>query len=60
MTIRKMDSIPKKSEVQLMKDEFDELVKAANMIAIAKLLLREGIIDNGSYNSIVHKIKTPA
>ncbi len=43
-----------------MKDEFDKLVKVANMIAIAKMLLREGIIDNGLYNSIVHKIKTPA
>lgn len=43
-----------------MKTGFNELVKNANMIAIAKMLLRRGIIDNGTYNSIVHKIKTSA
>lgn len=43
-----------------MKDEFDELMKTANMIAMAKMLLRNGVIDNGTYNSIVRKIKTLA
>lgn len=42
-----------------MKDEFDECIKAANMIAIARMLLRVGFFDKSTYNTLVRKIKMP-
>lgn len=42
-----------------MKDEFYEYIKAANMIAIARMLLRGGYMDKSTYNTLVRKIKMP-
>lgn len=42
-----------------MKPEFYEYIKAANMIAIARVLLREEVIDKSTYNTLARKIKMP-
>ena len=40
-----------------MKNEFDKLLKRAHMIAMTNLLLREKLIDTGTYNTMIYKIK---
>lgn len=43
-----------------MKESLDELVEKANFIAIARLLLRQSIIDISTYNKIINKIDFPS
>lgn len=37
-------------------DAFDNLVEYANLIAIARFLLRKGVYDNATYNKLVFAI----
>lgn len=59
MVINRNANQTKSSEGKSMKNEFDEYIKAANMIAIARMLLREEVIDKVTYNTLVRRIKMP-
>ena len=39
-----------------MKDEFYKLVRKAHLTAMAKYLLRNGVINSGTYNVMIKKI----